>query len=176
MFRRVRRLYAHAPAGLAANSEEPAGLLHRVIRRGQLQQAGKLTTGIRREIEQHSQPLELLGIADHAKEVHNAIVNVVIDLDFALRLPQQHIGSAAEGLNVNPVFGKAFDEPFGVVGLTAVPRNRRLQPFSRPLKDGTLGLSRDAISLSLCWVKKKFLGELGLWHRASPIERQGLIC
>jgi len=152
---------------LAADREEAASFFHRVIRWWQLQQIGKLGPSVGRKIEQQPESLELLGIADYSEQIDHSVVDVVIDLDFAPWFAEQDIRRAAKRFDVDPMIGKSLDEPFGVVGLPAVPSDWRFQPFPRPCKR-----SCTAITIRTGGIfnsdKKQFLRTGRVCHFANP--------
>jgi hypothetical protein len=152
---------------LAADREEAASFFYSVIRWWQLQQIGKLRPSVGRQIEQQPESLELLGIADYSEQIDHSVIDVVIDLDFAPWFAEQDIRRATKRFDVDPMIRKPLDEPFGVVGLPAVPSDRRFQPFPRPSKR-----SCTAITIRTGGIfsgdKKQFLRTGRVCHFANP--------
>src|SRR5882724_4630452 len=93
---------------LGAN-RQPASTLDRLIRR--LPCFLKFCPGVGGRGAGLQKSIELSGISKHLKEVHHVAVQIVVDLAIRPWLLEQHAGSAAEGLDVGPVWREMLNNP-----------------------------------------------------------------
>lgn len=64
-----------------------------------------------REVQQLDESLGLARVAQHAEEVGDVVVQVVVDLSIGTRLLEQDTGCATKGLDVAAAHGEMLEHP-----------------------------------------------------------------
>ena len=95
-----------AEAHEAARGRAPS-LFNRIIRRFVAEQ--EFLTSERRQFQRA--PQLVAAIADHAKDIRNLAVQIIVDLGVTAWLAHEHATPAAERLDVNPVRREVRDNP-----------------------------------------------------------------
>ena len=124
------RSKARRPAGPGAcgeaherADEEPARALDRVARA--LARPIKFNARKRCKSQDFAQPIGLGRIAQHAKQIDDLVVEIVVDLGVGARLAKEHARSAAERLDIDAVRRKVRNDPGREEPFPAMPAQKR---------------------------------------------------
>lgn len=112
---------ARAETQLSADGGAPRAL-NRIV--CGLPRGLKLVARVRCQVAGLCERLALNRIAQHTEEVDDVTVQIVVDLAVGARLLQQHAGRATEGLGVDLMWRKEFQDPRRQTELAAVVPER----------------------------------------------------